>query len=84
MTVSFANNGWLITKSDGTQVKSYANQYPSVTVTSPASFTFDGVRGLTSADTVIVTSGALSINLIVVPLGYADLCSNTVGGYKTC
>jgi prepilin-type N-terminal cleavage/methylation domain-containing protein len=84
ITIGFADDGWTISKADTTRLKLYANQYSDVTVRASANLTFDGVRGLTGGTTITVTSSSGTVTLDVVQLGFADICSNNIPGYKKC
>ena len=82
--VNFTSTGWQITLADGTRIKSYVTPYTKVGLSGDTGFTFDSVRGLTNANVVSVAAAAGTVTLSVVALGYADICSNDIGGFHKC
>jgi prepilin-type N-terminal cleavage/methylation domain-containing protein len=62
--------------------------FTDVNVTSgDMGFTFDSVRGTTAANTINLTAGAWSLNVVVSPAGRVRLCApdgNRTMGYPQC
>jgi prepilin-type N-terminal cleavage/methylation domain-containing protein len=84
VAITFRSDGWQIATVGGSLLKSYATPTQQVHIAGSTSFSFDKSRGLTSANAVTVSSDAGSVSLSVVALGYADICSNDIGGFRKC
>lgn len=84
VTVRFTPDGWQIVIPDGSAIKSYVLPYQQIIVNGGSGFAFDGVRGLTNADSITVSSRSGTVALNVVALGYADICSSDITGFQKC
>jgi Tfp pilus assembly protein FimT len=84
VSIALSPHGWQIATVTGTPLKTYSASSPQIDVAGSSAFVFDRVRGLTSTNNVTVSSEAGSVRLSVVALGYADICSNDIGGFRKC
>jgi prepilin-type N-terminal cleavage/methylation domain-containing protein len=84
VAVTLGAGGWAVTTTNGALLKTYASKYAKVQVTG-SDFTFDGIRGLTAGSVVTVGgANAGSVSMNVLALGFADICSNDIGGFGKC
>ncbi len=84
VAVTLDAGGWAVTTTNGALLKTYVSKYANVQVTG-SDFTFDGVRGLTEGSVVTVSgANAGSVSMNVLALGFADICSNDIGGFGKC